>query len=158
MLRSSYSGDSQEKERQEKKAAKAEKDRKEKEAQDKSRSLIFNFFGKTKTASSTASTSSAKTGCTSVAGPSVIQSDFQRTFKPFVLKKDAEMAPYNWFRQSFKGKEKVFDNVIVLDGDDEVKQEPTDDVVMHDLHPPRDRDVSNLSAEGRSPEVVKKYD
>ncbi|KAF9246469.1 chromatin assembly factor 1 subunit A-domain-containing protein [Melanogaster broomeanus] len=68
------------KEKEEKRAAKVEKEKKQKEAQDKSRSMMSNTAG----------------------GPSATESEFQRTFKPFVLKKDAELAPSNWFLESKK--------------------------------------------------------
>ncbi|KAG2755908.1 hypothetical protein P692DRAFT_20766720 [Suillus brevipes Sb2] len=78
------------KEKEEKKAAKAEKEKKQKATQDKSRSLMANFFGKAK---APPRESPSKPVC----GTSNSESDFQKTFKPFVLKKDAEMAPINWF-------------------------------------------------------------
>jgi hypothetical protein len=78
------------KEKEEKKAAKAEKEKKQKATQDKSRSLMANFFGKAKG-------SPRESPSKPVYGASNSESDFQKTFKPFVLKKGAEMAPVNWF-------------------------------------------------------------
>ncbi|KAG2349564.1 hypothetical protein BDR05DRAFT_1055214 [Suillus weaverae] len=83
------------KEKEEKKAAKAEKEKKQKATQDKSRSLMANFFGKAK---APPRESPSKPVC----GASNSESDFQKTFKPFVLKKDAEMAPVNWFLKASK--------------------------------------------------------
>ncbi|KAG1891349.1 hypothetical protein F4604DRAFT_409243 [Suillus subluteus] len=83
------------KEKEEKKAAKAEKEKKQKATQDKSRSLMANFFGKAK---APPRESPSKPVC----GASNSESDFQKTFKPFVLKKDAEMAPANWFLKPSK--------------------------------------------------------
>jgi len=103
----------QEKERLEKKAAKAEKERKDKEFQDKARSIMVNFFGKPKASSSTASSPSK-----GPAVPSSTMSDFDRVFKPFVLKKDAELAPVNWFRDERKRKRLADADVIVIDEDD----------------------------------------
>ncbi|KAG0705051.1 hypothetical protein DFH29DRAFT_908572 [Suillus ampliporus] len=86
------------KEKEEKKAARAEKEKKLKETQDKSRSLMANFFGKAKAPPRESPSKGGKPVC----GPSTGESDFQKTFKPFVLKKDAEMAPINWFLKSSK--------------------------------------------------------
>ncbi|KAG2077980.1 hypothetical protein BDR04DRAFT_1064958 [Suillus decipiens] len=83
------------KEKEEKKAAKAEKEKKQKATQDKSRSLMANFFGKAK---APPRESPSKPVC----GTSNSESDFQKMFKPFVLKKDAEMAPVNWFLKPSK--------------------------------------------------------
>ncbi|KAG2061654.1 hypothetical protein BDR06DRAFT_925552 [Suillus hirtellus] len=83
------------KEKEERKAAKAEKEKKQKATQDKSRSLMANFFGKAK---APPRESPSKPVC----GTSTSESDFQKTFKPFVLKKDAEMAPVNWFLEPSK--------------------------------------------------------
>jgi hypothetical protein len=59
-----------------------------------------------------------------VPGPSSLQSDFERVFKPFALGKDKTLAPQNWFhdqkmrrRRTSKLKSKV--EVIVLDSEDE---------------------------------------
>ncbi|KAK0459570.1 chromatin assembly factor 1 subunit A-domain-containing protein [Desarmillaria tabescens] len=105
-----------EKEKSEKKAAKAEKEKKEKESQNKSRSLMATFFSKPK-ASAPAPTSSKPE--TQVASSSTTTSDFDRMFKPFVLKKDAELAPWNQFLQKRcpRGSQ---DDVIVIDDDDEM--------------------------------------
>ncbi|KAG1826950.1 uncharacterized protein BJ212DRAFT_1474155 [Suillus subaureus] len=83
------------KEKEEKKAARAEKEKKQKATQDKSRSLMANFFGKAK---APPRESPSKPVC----GASNSESDFQKTFKPFILKKDAEMAPVNWFLKPSK--------------------------------------------------------
>ncbi|KAI0063406.1 hypothetical protein BV25DRAFT_1854444 [Artomyces pyxidatus] len=106
-----------EKERLEKKSAKAEKEKKEKDAQTKARSMMASFFGKPK-ASNSASTSPAKGPA--VASSSTAVSDFDKIFKPFVLKKDAELAPINWFHVS-KRRRLVNDaEVIDLDPDEDV--------------------------------------
>ncbi|KIJ69338.1 hypothetical protein HYDPIDRAFT_105932 [Hydnomerulius pinastri MD-312] len=86
------------KEKEERKAAKAEKEKKQKEAQDKSRSLMASFVVKAKPSIRDSPTKDFN----AVAGPSTTENDFQRTFKPFVLKKDAELAPYNWFMETKK--------------------------------------------------------
>ncbi|KAI0361890.1 hypothetical protein OH77DRAFT_1499732 [Trametes cingulata] len=129
-----------EKERLEKKAAKAEREKKEQAAQAKSRSLMASFFGKAKpSASSSSSPAKSKSMGSSGAGregsngsPAPVQqvSEFERTFRPFALKKDAELAPANWFRERKererrrrRGKGKVGarteGNVIVIDDDEE---------------------------------------
>ncbi|KAL5490433.1 hypothetical protein ACEPAI_5266 [Sanghuangporus weigelae] len=97
-----------EKERAEKKAAKEEKERKLQEAQNKSRSIMSSFFSKPKTTSSkilspaSASSSQKKEASSS-------QSEFEKAFKPFILKKNATLAPINYFHEA-KVKE-----VIVID-------------------------------------------
>ncbi|KAI6166963.1 chromatin assembly factor 1 subunit A-domain-containing protein [Pisolithus thermaeus] len=88
------------KEKEGRKAARVEKGRKQKEAQDRSRSILANFFGKTKPS---IQVSPAKDPI-GAADPSAIENDFQRTFKSFVLKKDAECAPHNWFLESKRPK------------------------------------------------------
>lgn len=71
-------------------------------------------------------------------------SDFERTFKPFSVKKGAELAPVNWFRDAHKmgtlrkGKNSSSHHeegdVIVIDDDEDVKME--EDVEMTDLTAP----------------------
>ncbi|KAJ7098084.1 chromatin assembly factor 1 subunit A-domain-containing protein [Mycena belliarum] len=107
-----------EKEKQEKKAAKAEREQKEKEAQNKSRSLMKNFF---KTGSIPRTVPAKKPEFSAPASNDV--SEFQKTFRPFVVKKDTTVAPINCFTKShdigprlpltYEG------NVIVIDDLDE---------------------------------------
>ncbi|KAJ3508632.1 hypothetical protein NLJ89_g5647 [Agrocybe chaxingu] len=118
-----------EKERLEKKAARAEKERKAKDAQNKSQSIMAKFFSKP-----TRSTSAAKKLDTVVAGPSKVQSDFERVFKPFVLQKDKVLAPQNWFLAEKNRRRTALPSapkteVIVVDSDDEP------DVEMQDPQP-----------------------
>ncbi|KAH9053883.1 chromatin assembly factor 1 subunit A-domain-containing protein [Lactarius vividus] len=103
-----------EKERFEKKAAKAEKDKKDKESQEKARSIMANFFGKPKASSTTVASPSKGPAASS----SNMLSEFDRVFKPFVLKKDADLAPVNWFRDARKRKRQANADVIVIDEDD----------------------------------------
>lgn len=116
---------SQDREKQEKKAAKAEKEKREKEAQDKSRSILAKFFGKAKAVAPNRSSSVNKDNTANVAGPSAAHSEFGTTFKSFVLKKDTELAPANWFQHAMKhrakAKQKVDGDVIVLDDFNEVE-------------------------------------
>ncbi len=101
-----------EKERTEKKAAKAEKERKDKESQEKARSIMASFFGKPKPSSTSASSSKGPT-------PSATNtlSEFDRVFKPFTLKKNAELAPTNWFQDAKRRKRFADADVIVIDDD-----------------------------------------
>ncbi|KAG6831301.1 hypothetical protein H0H92_011508 [Tricholoma furcatifolium] len=108
-----------EQERLEKKVAKAEKEKKEKDAQDKSRSIMANFFSKPK-----ASTWTPTKATSNVASSSSITSDFERSFKPFVLKKDTEIAPINWFQESRKRNRrsspvKTQGDIILIEDDDD---------------------------------------
>lgn len=94
-----------EKERLERKAAKVEKEKKEKDAQSKSRSIMANFFAKPKASkASTSSRAPSNEVEIAIAGPSQVQSEFSKSFKPFVLKKDATLAPINRFLK--KGKQR----------------------------------------------------
>ncbi|KAH7912148.1 hypothetical protein BJ138DRAFT_1172111 [Hygrophoropsis aurantiaca] len=126
------------KEKEEKKAAKVEKEKKQKEAQSKSRSLMANFFGKAKAPER----ESPVTDTNAVAGPSSVESDFAKTFKPFVLKKDAELAPINWFLEA--GKRQLrhssgtsHDDAIVVDGEPPVKTEELDVSMVDKTHSPQ---------------------
>jgi hypothetical protein len=76
-----------------KKPAKVDKEKKAKESQDKSRSIMANFFAKPKPIPK----------ASRAADPTANHSEFERTFKPFVLKKDAERAPINCFLTASKG-------------------------------------------------------
>lgn len=110
---------------------------------------MANFFGKAKAPSATRTTSAHKDVNSSVAGPSTIEFDFERTFKPFVVKKDAKLASLNWFKHpgksSTKGKERVEGNVIVIDDFDD--EETAADVDMRDESLSR-CNVSGMTAEG----------
>ncbi|OSD02875.1 hypothetical protein PYCCODRAFT_1435163 [Trametes coccinea BRFM310] len=128
-----------EKEILEKKAAKAEREKKEQAAQAKSRSLMANFFGKAKSATTSSASPSKSATKDDVArgspGPATSQSDFERSFKPFALKKGAVLAPVNWFSERKKHERqrkasRVEGNVIVIDDDDESKVD--EDVEMDD--------------------------
>lgn len=134
--------------------AKAEKEKKEKNAQDKSRSIMTNFFSKKEPAPkpTTLNAMNAKPG------PSEDRSDFSKTFKPFVIKKDVQLARLNHFSSASsksKGKSAVRDvdqGVIAIDDDTEDvvmvdPSPPTLDVVMVDPSPPM-LDVSTASTKG----------
>ncbi|KAF8911145.1 hypothetical protein CPB84DRAFT_1812600 [Gymnopilus junonius] len=128
-----------EKERLEKKAARAEKERKEKEAHNKSQNLMAKFFSKTKASSPTKISESA------VAGPSKVQSDFEKVFKPFVLQKDRVMAPTNWFRKKrkqAKSKTSANNEVIFIDNDED------EDVEMRQPQPTK-QELETMSSQER---------
>ena len=72
-----------------------------------------------------------------VAGPSKLQTDFERTFKPFILGKDKVLAPTNWFLAAKRRKTEV----IVIDSDDTVE-----DVKMQDE--PSSEELNNMSPQG----------
>ena len=98
---------------------------------------MANFFGKPKAVppKRTDSSTSAKVDSAVPAGLPAGQSDFARTFKPFVLKKDAELAPINWFEQARKRRRwngaRTEGDIIVLD-DDEEEAEPPEASSSHD--------------------------
>ena len=86
------------------------------------------------------------------AGPSTLQSDYYKAFKPFTVKRDVEMAPINYFHQ--RPKAKTFREshdvaagatVIVLDDDEEL--EAQEDVQTLDSSSPQD--LNQLTAEGK---------
>ena len=132
----------QEKERQEKKAARQEKEKKEKDVQNKSQSLMAKFFSKPK-----ASISGRKPQVNAVAGPSKIQTDFERVFKPFALGRDKVLAPQNWFQAQKKHARRAAvaqgsdREVIVLESEDE------SDVVMTENYP-SEKDLESMTSQG----------
>ncbi|KAF7304672.1 hypothetical protein MKEN_01181300 [Mycena kentingensis (nom. inval.)] len=105
-----------EKEKQEKKAAKAEREQKEQEAQSKSRNMMKNFF----TARAAASSTSSKPLSSADASPSPEVSQYHKTFRPFVVKKDTVMAPVNWFASQTQSRLKYDGDVIIVDEDEHV--------------------------------------
>ncbi|KAF8831498.1 hypothetical protein HHX47_DHR1000511 [Lentinula edodes] len=88
----------------------AEKAKKEKDAQ---KSLMSSFFTKSKF---NLKTSSSKVSVSAIAGPSTSCSDFDKTFKPFTLKKGAHLAPINAFLER-KPTAGTRDDVIIVDED-----------------------------------------
>ncbi|KAL4077340.1 chromatin assembly factor 1 subunit A-domain-containing protein [Scleroderma yunnanense] len=113
------------KEKEERKAARAEKERKHKDAQEKSRSIMANFFGKAKSDNQMSPSKDPN----EAAGPRSVENDFQKTFKPFVLKKDAELAPHNRYLERNKRRSIVqetgatHDDAIVIDEDASIECE-----------------------------------
>ena len=134
----------QEKERLEKKAAKAEKEKKAKEAQIKSRSLMATFFNKPKVNNRESPITGSDVAVASkVAGPSSNQTVFEKTFKPFVVKKDADVAPTNWFLRKDKARE-----VILIDDEDFAIKEETVDHTMQVTY--SEADLGQMTAIGSS--------
>ncbi|KAI0340582.1 hypothetical protein BDW22DRAFT_1359974 [Trametopsis cervina] len=149
-----------EKERQEKRQAKLDREKKAKEAQDKSRNLMASFFGKPK--APVASGSGSRSGSIHndatdaeeskpkevVSGPP----EFERTFRPFTLKKDAELAPHNWFSEVKSGKGKGISTEVIVIEDDHVSslKREEEDVVMQDTSAAsEDPDRGQMTAEDR---------
>jgi len=82
-----------------------------------------------------------------VAGPSGMKSDFEKTFRPFVLQKDKTLAPSNWFlaekrRKRALAKQPNNTEVIILDSDEEV------DVEMQDPQP-SEQELAAMAPQGR---------
>ncbi|TFK42940.1 hypothetical protein BDQ12DRAFT_677051 [Crucibulum laeve] len=135
-----------EKERLEKKVAKAEKEKKEKDAQNKSRSIMASFFAKPKVPIRAVSRETESVD----AGPSKVQSDFQKSFKPFVLKKDTTLAPINWFLDPKKRGSKVqHGDVITIDIDDDEKD--GEDVRMSEIQ----EDLNRMSVQDRLNSILR---
>lgn len=83
-----------------------------------------------------------------VAGPSRIQTDYEKTFKPFALQKDKTLAPTNWFQADKKRKQRIVSqttnqrNIIVVDSDEEFS-----DIEM--LEPqPTEAELISMSSQG----------
>jgi hypothetical protein len=98
---------------------------------------MANFFGKPKTNS--ARTSPAQESEAAVApGSSSSQSAFEKTFKPFVVKKDAEVARPNWFldpkTNELHRKREGARDIIIIDDDDVPVKTETADVKMENFH------------------------
>lgn len=77
----------------------------------------------------------SRDGANGSPGPTTAQSDFERTFKPFALKKGAVLAPVNWFHECKKRERRrrarlSQGDVIVIDDDEESKAD--EDVEMAD--------------------------
>ncbi|KAI0689130.1 hypothetical protein BC835DRAFT_1549407 [Cytidiella melzeri] len=155
-----------EKERQEKRQAKLDKEKKAKEAQNKSRNLMANFFGKTK--APLASGSGSRSGSISKDSPEDregkpnqevnSQSEFDRIFRPFVLKKDAELAPGNWFHEKLGNESELAPRELIVIENDEVTHHASttetfkldEDVVMDDASHQNDNpDRGQMTAEDR---------
>ena len=108
----------------------------------KSQSLMAKFFSKPKT-----SISGRKPQVNAVAGPSKIQTDFERVFKPFALGKDKVLAPQNWFQAQKKHVRRTAvaqtsnREVIVLESEDE------SDVVMTE-HQATEKDLESMTSRG----------
>ena len=83
---------------------------------------MANFFGKAKP-----SVRDSPTKDSNLSSDAVVENEFQRMFKPFVLKKGVELAPYNWFleckrrpRDRMTGV--THEEAIVIDGDGPVQE------------------------------------
>jgi chromatin assembly factor 1 subunit A len=88
-----------------------------------------------------------KTQESAIAGPSRIKSDFEKTFKPFILQKDKTLAPTNWFlaekkRKRTSAKQPNNTEVIILDSDEM-------DVEMQDPQP-SEQELAAMSSQGNS--------
>lgn len=89
---------------------------------------MANFFGKGKTQTTPVRPTIKAAGTPCEASTStLVQPDYKRVFHPFALKKDAELAPVNWFRgpQFYRLREHQLDgkNIIVIDDDEQQKDE-----------------------------------
>ena len=103
---------------------------------------MASFFGKAKASvtASPAKSVASKNGEEDSPGPASTQSDFQRTFRPFTLKKGAELAPTNWFREQRRRERlkqrpasRTEGNVIVIDDEEDERDAEPEDVEMEDI-------------------------
>lgn len=123
---------------------------------------MANFFGKPK--APVASGSGSRSGSVNKDGTDEHEtksahnantpSEFERVFKPFILKKDAELASSNWFSDiSHSVAHHPAREVIVLD-DDPVplaasNVEADEDIIMLDASdPPKSTNCTQLTTEG----------
>lgn len=100
---------------------------------------MASFFGKPKPAASSSASplkaGPSRDGANGSPGLVTAQSDFERTFKPFALKKGAVIAPVNWFHECKKRERqrqarRSQGDVIIIDDDEESKADG--DVEMAD--------------------------
>ncbi|KIK59679.1 hypothetical protein GYMLUDRAFT_44116 [Collybiopsis luxurians FD-317 M1] len=115
----------------------AEKDSKTKKQTDAQKSLMANFFTKPKASTKPTSKSFSSAAA---AGPSNGQSDFERTFKPFMLKKGTQLAPINAFLE--KSANGTREDIIVIDED-----EPTASTSTR-------TDIAGMTAKGRLCQIL----
>jgi len=97
---------------------------------------MANFFGKAKASSTTTSPSKGPTPSTSNT-----LSEFDRVFRPFTLKKDADLAPINWIQDAKRRKRNADVEIFVIDEDDAGDH----DVEVGEPHP-----TPNASTRGES--------
>jgi chromatin assembly factor 1 subunit A len=113
--------------------------------------MMANFFGKPKAGSARASPAQESEAAAASVSSST-QSAFEKTFKPFVVKKDAEVAPSNWFLDPTTNKlhrRKGNKDVIVIDdGDAGVKKEIIDEE-MEDIQEVGASVVRQMNTRGR---------
>lgn len=116
---------------------------------------MANFFAKApkaKSAIPSRSTSLTKEADPNAAGPSNIQSDYVKAFKPFTIKRDVEIAPINSFYQRQKGKkfretQNLASGAVVIVIDDDEERGHHEDIHMQDIQ--STNDLGQLTAEGR---------
>ena len=117
----------QEKENVKNKVGRPKKEKKETESHIKSRSMMANFLGKYVKPKNTQRSQNIQNR-SDVSLPN--KSDFERTFKPFLLKKDAELAPINWFttHKNSQCSTSGIDtkHAIVVESDNETSMEPVE--------------------------------
>ncbi|KAF7791279.1 hypothetical protein EIP86_002293 [Pleurotus ostreatoroseus] len=159
-----------EKEREARKHAKAEKEKKEKDAFNKSKNMFASFFVKPKASGSSSRQSSIpKDDISMPASPSPSKQvpDFAKTFRPFTLKRGAELAPINWFHEAKQRNNKakcsetvphrVEGNVIIIEDDDESMnlRHNDGDVEMQDLTTTQPKlDLGQMTAAERLQDVL----
>lgn len=110
---------------------------------------MANFFGKAKP-----SVRDSLTKDPSASVDPLVDSEFQRTFKPFVLKKDAELAPYNWFLEGKRRSRNrmtgiTHEEAIVIDTDTPVQGVP-EPVILAD-------EMVVLAAPGGPPASLREF-
>lgn len=106
---------------------------------------MASFFSKPK---STRIVAKAKETQSSAAGPSDLTSEFQKTFKPFVLKKDITLAPINGFIRRGKGcpSVKVDNGVIIIEDDERVDKTDNEAEIVNENGD--HSDVASLTVKG----------
>lgn len=104
-----------------------------------------NFFKKPSIPVAKAAPAKVAAPVAAAADSCTMQSDFERTFKPFVVKKDAELAPNNWF---LRRKTRPADSYITIIDDDDIREVPREPDHMQ-VDETEVIDVSQMSAKGQ---------
>ena len=106
---------------------------------------MANFFGKARISNNDSPSKDMNTS----AGPSCIESDFQKTFKPFVLKKDAELASLNYFANTRRSNARKLHisrgNIIVIDDNEDEDESNVNNFSLESNERDTTVDISELS-------------
>jgi hypothetical protein len=112
---------------------------------------MANFFGKHRANSARASPTQESEPGGVISGSSSSLSAFEKTFKPFVVKKDAEVAPTNWFldpKTNRLHRREGNRDIIVIDCDDSATKKEYLDIEMEGVQELPLNDVGQMNTKG----------